>query len=103
MLTLIIIQFAGNQMNDIDHVFKVLNNDFPKSIIEVNGFTELGEHYRPKGRTGNHLKINVTSKLFDGKSLLEQHKMVHDSLEELMQMNGGFIHAVTIKTRTVQE
>jgi stress-induced morphogen len=90
-------------MNSINHVFKVLENDFPKSIIKVNGLTELEEHYRPKGREGNHLKIDITSKLFEGRSLLEQHKMVHDSLENLMQMNGGFIHAVTIKTRTEQE
>ena len=86
-------------MTNILYVLKVLNSEFPNSIIKVNGLEEVEEHYRPKGREGNHLKIDITSSLFDGKTLLEQHKMVHNSLDDLMQMNGGFIHAVTIKTR----
>ena len=90
-------------MTNIQHVFKVLNDDFPNSVIKVNGIREIEEHYRPKGREGNHLKINSASNIFDGKTLLEQHKMVHNSLEELMQMNGGFIHAVTIKTGGSEE
>ena len=90
-------------MTDLQHVFKVLTDSFPDSLIKINGFSELEEHYRHKGRTGNHLKIDVTSHLFEGRTMLEQHKMVHNSLEKLMQMNGGFIHAVTIKTRMEQE
>ena len=86
-------------MTNIQHVFKVLNDDFPNSVIKVNGLKEVEEHYRPKGREGNHIKIDITSQIFEGKALLEQHKMVHNSLEDLMEMNGGFIHAVTIKTR----
>ena len=89
-------------MNDLQHVFKALNTAFPAGFIKINGFSELEEHYRPKGHTGNYLKIDITSNLFEGKSLLEQHKMVHDSLTDLMQINGGFIHAVTIKTRMEQ-
>ncbi len=87
-------------MTDLQHVFNVLTEAFPKSIIKVNGFTELKGHYRPKGKTGNHFKIDITSNLFKGKSLLKQHMIVHNSLDDLKQMNGGFIHAVTIKTRT---
>lgn len=90
-------------MNELQQVFKVLNSAFPKAIIKINGFTELEDHYRPKGKTGNYLKIDVTSDVFEGKTLLEQHKMVHDPLQDLMQINGGFIHAVTIKTRREQE
>ncbi len=90
-------------MNDIKQVFTVLNTDFPNSEIKVNGLSELNEHYRPTGKSGNHLKIDITSKLFEGKPLLEQHQMVHFSLASLMQMNGGFIHAITIKTRSEQK
>lgn len=90
-------------MNELKHVFEALNSVFPNSIVKINGFTELEEHYRPQGKSGNHLKINVTSELFDGKTLIEQHKMVHDSLQDLMQINGGFIHAVTIKTQREQK
>lgn len=90
-------------MNELKRVFNALNSTFPKGTVKINGFSELEDHYRPKGRTGNYLKLDITSKLFKGKTLLEQHKMVHDSIQELMQINGGFIHAVTIKTREEQE
>lgn len=90
-------------MNQLQNVFNVLNSAFPKAVVKINGFTKLEEHYRPKGKSGSHLKIDITSKSFAGKTLLEQHKMVHDSLESLMQFNGGFIHAVTIKTRSELE
>ena len=90
-------------MTNLQHIFKVLTNSFTETEIKVNGFSELEEHYRPTGRSGNHLKIDITSHLFEGNTPLEQHKMVHNSLEKLMQMNGGFMHAVTIKTRMEQE
>ena len=47
-------------MTNIQHVFRVLNDDFPNSFIKVNGIEEVEEHYRPKGREGNHLKIDIT-------------------------------------------
>ena len=86
-------------MANIQYVFKVLNTAFPNSEVKVNGFTELQEHYSQTGRSGNHLKIDITSNLFKNRTLLEQHKMVHKSLEKLMQINDGFIHALTIKTQ----
>lgn len=86
-------------MTDIQHVFKVLNTAFSRSEIKVNGFTEHQEHYSPTGRSGTHLKVAVTSNLFKTKTLLEQHKLVHNSLDKLMQINDGFIHALTIKTK----
>ena len=90
-------------MINIQNVFKALNEEFPHSKIKINGFSELDEHYRTEGRRGNHLKLDVTSEMFIGKPLLEQHRLVHMSIEHLMQINGGFIHAVTIKTRSELE
>ena len=47
--------------------------------------------------TGDHFDIFVSSKLFAGKSLVQQHQMVHRALES--EMDRG-IHAVQIKTRS---
>jgi len=90
-------------MTNIQNVFKALNGKFPNSKIKINGFSELEEHYRSEGRSGNHLKLDITSEMFICKPLLEQHRLVHKSIEHLMQINGGFIHAVTIKTRSELE
>ncbi|MEE8341592.1 MAG: BolA family protein [Candidatus Neomarinimicrobiota bacterium] len=86
-------------MTNIQHVFKALSAKFPDSEIKINGYTDLPEHYSPSGRSGNHLKLDITSELFENKTLLEQHKMVHNTLEKFMQVNDGFIHALTIKTK----
>lgn len=47
---------------------------------------------------GNHLRVEVVSSAFEGKSLVQQHKMLHDILDHQMEFNGGFIHALSMKT-----
>ena len=46
---------------------------------------------------GDHYSVTVTSKSFVGKSKIEQHKMVYDSLQGKM---GNELHALMIKTKT---
>ena len=65
----------------------MLLHAFPESRIEVRDMTG----------TGDHFEIFVSSKSFAGKSLIEQHQMVHKALES--EMDRG-IHAVQIKTRS---
>ena len=45
----------------------------------------------------NHYSATVVSKSFLGKSKIEQHKMVYDSLKGKM---GNELHALMIKTKT---
>ena len=46
---------------------------------------------------GNHYSATVISKSFEGKTKIEQHKMVYDSLEGKM---GNELHALMLKTKT---
>ncbi len=46
---------------------------------------------------GDHYSATVISKSFAGKSKIEQHKMVYDSLDGKM---GNELHALMLKTRT---
>ena len=46
---------------------------------------------------GDHYSATVISKTFDGKSKIEQHKMVYNSLEGKM---GKELHALMLKTKT---
>ena len=48
--------------------------------------------------TGDHFQATVTSALFRGKTLVEQHQMVYAPLKELMAKN--IIHALSLKTST---
>ena len=45
---------------------------------------------------GNHYSATVTSSKFLGKSKIEQHKMVYNSLKGKM---GNELHALAIKTK----
>ena len=45
---------------------------------------------------GNHYSAVVTSASFKGKSRIEQHKMVYNSLKGRM---GNELHALAIKTK----
>jgi stress-induced morphogen len=46
---------------------------------------------------GDHYSATVTSKAFKGKSKIEQHKMVYDSLNGKM---GNELHALMLKTKS---
>ena len=46
---------------------------------------------------GDHYSATVISKTFEGKSKIEQHKMVYDSLQGKM---GNELHALMLITKT---
>lgn len=47
--------------------------------------------------TMDHYDVEVVSPVFEGKSLIEQHKIVHEAVGEHLTTT---IHALQIKTRT---
>ena len=49
---------------------------------------------------GGHFRVNIVSDSFNGKSLVERHRMVYASLNEAMQHD---IHALSIKAATPEE
>jgi stress-induced morphogen len=59
---------------------------FPEAKIEVTDLTG----------TQDHFQALVVTAAFDGKSRVEQHKMVYAALGELMD---GPIHALALTTR----
>ncbi len=49
---------------------------------------------------GTHFEATVISPLFEGKSMLEQHRMVYATLGDRMQSD---IHALSIRAYTPQQ
>jgi stress-induced morphogen len=47
--------------------------------------------------TGDHFQVVVTSSLFGGLSLVEQHRLVYDALAD--PLADGTIHELRIRTR----
>ena len=70
-----------------DQIEKFIKDSIPDSQVVIEDL---------KG-DGNHYSAIITSKEFIGKSKIEQHKMIYNSLEGKM---GTDLHALRIKTKT---
>ncbi len=66
---------------------KYIKNSIPDSTVIIEDLRGDGDHY----------SATVISKSFEGKTKIEQHKMVYDSLGEKM---GNELHALMLKTKT---
>ncbi len=66
---------------------KHIKESIPNSKIIIEDLKGDGDHY----------SATVISKLFEGKTKIEQHKMVYDSLKGKM---GNELHALMLKTKT---
>ena len=72
-------------MNLAEEIRGCVEKTLPGSEVTVEDMTGGGDHFQ----------IIVLSPAFRGKTLIDQHQMVHASLEPLKDR----IHAVAIKTR----
>ncbi|WP_145067718.1 BolA family protein [Engelhardtia mirabilis] len=74
-------------MLSTSQVQKLIEAHLPDAQVRVTDLTG----------TSDHFGVEVVSPVFAGKSLIDQHKIVHAACAEHM---GGAIHALQIKTRT---
>ena len=71
---------------DIKEVETLIKEALPDAIIEIQDLAGDSNQY----------SATITSKEFYGKSKIEQHKMVYNSLKGKM---GNELHALAIKTK----
>jgi stress-induced morphogen len=69
-----------------DDVRRAIEAGLPGARAQVSDLTGTGDHFEAK----------VTAAAFQGKSMLEQHRMVYAALGPLMR---GPIHALQLDTR----
>ena len=68
----------------------LIKESFPDATIELVDL--LGDQ--------DHYQLIITSKEFSGKSRIAQHQLVYKALGDKM---GGELHALTIKTKILEE
>ena len=71
---------------NLKEIEKHIKEGLPDAIVKIEDLAGDGNHY----------SATVTSKEFSGKSKIEQHKMVYNSLKGKM---GNELHALAIKTK----
>ena len=69
-----------------EEIISHIKDSLPDAIISIDDL---------KG-DGNHYSATIISKSFKGKSKIEQHKMVYNSLKGKM---GSQLHALMLKTK----
>jgi stress-induced morphogen len=72
--------------NNFTLVSNLIKAQIPDAHVEVSDMTG----------TFDHLEITVTSQAFKDKSLIQQHKMIMDTLKDALK---GPVHAVKLKTK----
>lgn len=74
-----------------DEISALVKSAIPDAEVSVEDFTG----------TGDHFQVAVVSSAFQGKTLIDQHRLVQQALREAL--DDGRIHAVQIKTYTPAE
>ena len=71
---------------DLKEIEKLIKESLPDSVIEIQDLAGDGNHY----------SATIISSKFNGKSKIEQHKIVYAALKGKM---GNELHALAIKTK----
>ena len=71
---------------NLHEIESLIKEAMPDAIVEIQDLAGDGNHY----------SATITSPQFSGKSKIEQHKMVYNSLKGRM---GNELHALAIKTK----
>jgi BolA protein len=71
----------------------------PTALEIVDDSAKHAGHAGARGG-GGHFNVSIVSDEFEGKSLIQRHRMVYDALGDAMQKE---IHALSINARTPGE
>lgn len=74
-------------MIEPDEIKRLLITAFPDADVDVKDLTGTRDHYQAR----------IVASAFQGKSLIEQHRIVYQALGDAM---SGAIHALALKTYT---
>jgi len=69
-----------------EEIKKTVTKALPVTVIETQDLTGGGDHWQ----------LIIVSPAFEGKGLIEQHRMVNEALKE--PMRDQRIHALSLKT-----
>ena len=83
MVKKVYVKLMAMQLKEIEVLIK---ESFPDAIIEIQDLAGDGNHY----------SATIISSKFIGKTKIQQHKMVYDSLRGKM---GNELHALALKTK----
>ena len=77
----------------------ISNEDLTKYIQQ--SMSDAKVSIQDRTGTMDHFNVNVVSDMFQGKNLLDRHRMIYQALD--VPMKDGRIHAVELQAKTTDE
>lgn len=77
------------------NVERALREKLDPIHLEIVDDSDLHAGHPGATSGGAHLRVLVVASCFEGRTLLEQHRLVYDCIEDLL---GGSVHALGLKT-----
>ncbi len=74
-----------------DEIQTIIEGKFPGAEVELKDLTGTGDHWQ----------VTVVSSAFEGKSMIDQHRLVKALFDE--EIKSGAVHAFSLKTYTPEE
>ncbi|MGY8814764.1 MAG: BolA family protein [Gammaproteobacteria bacterium] len=87
-------------MDRINVIRNKINASLNPQSVDIRNDSNLHVGHVGASSGGGHFAVSIISDQFSGKSVLERHRMVYQSLEDLMPAE---IHALSIKALTPEE
>jgi BolA protein len=85
-------------MNVTQEIKTILETEFEPVELTILDDSKNHEEHLDSRETVTHIRITIASRKFNNMTLLQQHKNVMVALKEYTKR----IHAISIKTKTVQ-
>ena len=82
-------------MSTRERIEERLRQEFRPAHLEIADESDKHAGHPGAAGGGGHYQVTIVSSSFEGKTLLEQHRMVNTALKEMM---GAEIHALALKT-----
>lgn len=74
-----------------EEIIQIIQDRLPGSQVALRDLTGTGDHWQ----------VTVVSKDFEGKSMIDQHRLVKSFFDE--DIKSGAVHAFSLKTYTPEE
>ncbi len=84
-------------MTTPDRIEQTLRQVLSATEVQVEDESALHAGHAGAASGGGHYRVTVVSPLFEGKNLVQRHRLVYDALAEDMQQA---IHALALTTLT---
>ncbi len=78
-----------------ERILNKIKNNIEADFINIINESYLHKGHREGGGNDSHFKIEIKSKNFNEKSLIECHKIINNLLKDEFENNG--LHALSIK------